>query len=914
MKDKFLKIAGVKSEKEFYKKFPTEEAFMAKHGKQLKKAGLGDIVSQLGGVEGVATSAGKLIQAGQQLGSEIKKRKSLEQWQDVSDLMLQASQTRPEQQKRRYLRPEDNVNTGEEFFPIYGVGTNVLAKNGTFVPGTSTEIQNMYNPGDLYTDLGYEPLNDTTKVKNFKHGGKSKKAAAGDWMKGTDLYEFANDGGGDILSSIITGVGGENAGGDIGGTLGGVAGTLLGGPLGGMIGKVGGQVIGGLIDRNPAKIKRATKAIEKNIGLMGMTNNARGLQTNLSGYMKDGGEVPEYEWVSHDWQPQVITTFGKHKLKDLLKPDETMDTLRAGGHLKEYTEPSQRALQTYVMGGDLKTHWGGYAEPISENPYLPDGGETVMFRGQSHDESDSKGRTGIGITYGNSPVEVERGEPAVKLQDGGNAESMVVFGNLPIPDQFVSLLSDPDAKGKKFKNYISDISKKENRANKLMDKSVNELDELQVINPFDKLKFDGLSANIKGSNMKLKSFAEKKENAAFLQSAINDTAEEHGLDADYLAKGKVKQAKRGILIAEDGYTSKYGLTPWEGNVTGLGKKTASSFTAQQWDDVAERLGFKGQGNKEFQEFLLQNPESKPFIEKRHKELYGRDPFIDNKLGYGWEAADLFRSEKMTPIKPNLKATIPTTKLDTKTLMKSPVIDPEKKTEDFDWLKAASILAPHLRPSDAERLDPRQLMGEMFALSTNQQEPVWAQTIQPDLTVPYDISYQDILNENQADYRATQRMSGYNPAALSILNAQKYQANQRVLGEQFRANQAEKARVYEKNRDILADMKLKNLGILDRQYERQETAKANTKATTLAALNSISDKFLKNQMENRTLRTYENLYNYRYDDQGRIVNMNAPASFNLPQEVGQDINTPVVTKKPEKKSGRNGSIVSQMKYL
>ena len=41
MKDQILKIAKVKSEKEFYKKYPTEEAFMAKHGKAFKKAAMG---------------------------------------------------------------------------------------------------------------------------------------------------------------------------------------------------------------------------------------------------------------------------------------------------------------------------------------------------------------------------------------------------------------------------------------------------------------------------------------------------------------------------------------------------------------------------------------------------------------------------------------------------------------------------------------------------------------------------------------------------------------------------------------------------------------------------------------------------------------------------------------------------------
>jgi len=36
MKKEILKIAGVKSEKEFYKKFPDEASFMAKHGKEKK--------------------------------------------------------------------------------------------------------------------------------------------------------------------------------------------------------------------------------------------------------------------------------------------------------------------------------------------------------------------------------------------------------------------------------------------------------------------------------------------------------------------------------------------------------------------------------------------------------------------------------------------------------------------------------------------------------------------------------------------------------------------------------------------------------------------------------------------------------------------------------------------------------------
>jgi hypothetical protein len=170
------------------------------------------------------------------------------------------------------------------------------------------------------------------------------------------------------------------------------------------------------------------------------------------------------------------------------------------------------------------------------------------------------------------------------------------------------------------------------------------------------------------------------------------------------------------------------------------------------------------------------------------------------------------------------------------------------------------------------------------------EPVQAQTFQPQLTTPYDISLQDIVNENEADYRAAQRMMGYNPAALAALNAQKYQANQKVLGEQFRLNQSMRDKVFAENRNILNQSNLQNLGILDQQYGRQQQAISNTKATAQAALNSISAKYLQNQAENRTLQTYENLYNYRFDPRFRAMNMNALAQF-APQGSGMGGTSP-----------------------
>jgi hypothetical protein len=170
---------------------------------------------------------------------------------------------------------------------------------------------------------------------------------------------------------------------------------------------------------------------------------------------------------------------------------------------------------------------------------------------------------------------------------------------------------------------------------------------------------------------------------------------------------------------------------------------------------------------------------------------------------------------------------------------------------------------------------------MYAMATNQLEPVDAQGYQPQLSTPYDISYQDQLNANQADYRAAQRMIGYNPAALAQLNAQKYAANTNVLGKQFRDNQEKKDEVFSGNRRELNDAKLKNLQIYDQQYQRQAQALSNTKATGLAAISSVADKYAKNRLENRTLGVMENMYNYRFDPSGRAINMNAPWQPNIP---------------------------------
>jgi hypothetical protein len=216
-----------------------------------------------------------------------------------------------------------------------------------------------------------------------------------------------------------------------------------------------------------------------------------------------------------------------------------------------------------------------------------------------------------------------------------------------------------------------------------------------------------------------------------------------------------------------------------------------------------------------------------------------------------------------------------------------------------WVDILGQVLPFFRPTDQEGLDPRQLSGEMYSLTNNLVDPVQAQTYQPELSSPYDISLQDQMNEITAQTRAAQRMAQGNPEAQAMIASGAYDAINKVKGEEFRANQAMKDKVYGENRNTLNDAKIKNLAIYDQQYQRQSQAVSNTKEATQAALNSIADKYGKNKLENRTLGIYENLYNYRYDNAGRAINMNAPQQFNMPYIYGPGGEITHVAQKDEK---------------
>lgn len=714
---------------------------------------------------------------------------------------------------------KDNRQQAKQFYQLSKVvnqaaGLPVDKPKRKYVRPEDTII----NPNELTNTYG------TGTNYLAKHGGKYQMGGffpqASDFL--TNIGGEGNEGNlGNMFGSAIGGGKGMPSGaGKIGSTVGGVAGSFLG-PVGGVLGSFVGGAIGGLIGgKRQKETQRDQQRAYSQLQGAAFQQGTQNLHNQYTGFMKYGGNVPDME-----------------------------------------------------LGGDLQVY-NGEAETISQNPYLPDGGETVMFKGPSHANG------GMPIKYGNSPIEVEGGEPAVKLEHGGTGQdNLVVYGDMKIPSYGVTELQDPKAKNKKFKSYIKDLSIIEDKQNNIVEKGTNIVNTTEVIDSFDKLKFSSGKAMIEGGNMKLKEIANKKQIAAGIQNAILETADELGLKSDKLAEGKFRKAKS-TNKAQDGTSiprsqmSEYELYGYKQDPEDQNRMYRDLIGSSKTSTVP--VNFPGKGSEQFnREFAAARKRGDPTF-----TFSG-----DGKL----KTTDLFQGRTKTITTPGKTdrdyiyleddGYAPTSTASVENIPQEQSYTNDSGSDKYDWMNVLNSVLPMLRPSNQTPLSPNQLSGEMFALASNQLDPVQAQLYNPLLEGVSDVSYQDQLNANQADFNSLKKLTSQNPAAQAALAAQKYQANSSVLGEQFRQNQTQKMGVYNRNRGVLNDATLKNLAILDQQYVRQSQAKSNTKAVAQQALNSISDKIAKNKLENRTLGIYENLYNYRFGPKGYAWNMNPLAQFN-----------------------------------
>lgn len=643
------------------------------------------------------------------------------------------------------------------------------------------------------------------------------------------------------------------------------------------------------------------------------------------------------------------------QIQDLSKlQDPQYPQMNMGGQMPGMQGQYYGRVQQMRKGGEIQTHNGGQTKMKSYNPF--DGG-TMQFNGQSHEQG------GIDISFAGKPVEVEGQETAFKDAEG----NLKIMGNLKVPGtkmkykELSKKLADREIKAQKFVDkgtlllntanpsdpyerlsfnsgqamVTGGLQKQKQLA--AMKEHLGNMQEfhLELINEQAPKKYrNGGTIAANGATVEgdpiyeamLKAAAEKygvnyetikrmvEQESSFTPGKISNTGamgvmqfmektgRQYGLTkAELLSKDPKdieKQIEAGVKhfkYLQDKYNNDEGLAVYaynmgEGNVNKFIKasgKNKNEYTSIDLDQRLEQKRASSPSNKlnlaQNQSYEYKKNVYAPVVpaEEFRKKYY--EPIVDaataapEVLPYNTPNVDF---------KPNTAA--PETVQGNSSPFNFKQVDKRKK------------------PSNAAPLKAQQLLGEMYAMATNREEPVKAQLYQPDLFSPYQVSFQDRLNENNATFNGIQKQLAYSPTALATLAGQQYQANSQVLGEEFRTNQGIANDIINKNVSLLNEAKKTNLGILDTQYVRQSQAHSNTKSINQDALNSISSKMLQKEASNNALRVYENMYHdYAFDKrtgEAQYYGIDANARMNemmgisgIDQASGQPDRTKITTK-------------------
>lgn len=580
------------------------------------------------------------------------------------------------------------------------------------------------------------------------------------------------------------------------------------------------------------------------------------------------------------------------------------------------------------------------------NALEPLTGDMQVFRGKSH----KKG----GIPY--AGIEVEGGEPLYKAANGES----VIFGNMTSP-----------LTGNKFKKDALLLAKKEQKVDAILSKADMLLKTANPEDKWEELAFNSGKAMQSGGTRKKAELKVSKEHLASLQQAMLDTAEEMGADPGELSKGKIVKAKNGITLkAENGLSGddpkpwdfkgtnkekldakikefvalveKKGLTGYSSADGGYSKRnTLSGRKSRHASNQALDMIFS---DKDAYNKILQDPELSGFlINNGLTAINEYDPKVQKKtgadvghlhIGYdqGTPLSEAFRQDakklygnqpwkwdtrvkgSSAPIKgapagdiQGLKPADP--------LVLNPFTPGKERTTPLRTVQGSvpedyTFNTPVDKPirSNARGLNMTQILPEIYAGATNQQEAVHLQQYDPQLFQPYNVSFQDRLNENRASFSSLERIMKDNPSAISTLAGQKYAADNSVMGDEFRTNQQIEADVTNKNIALLNDAQLKNLSLADQQYTRQAQAKSNTKLVDQGILSSISSKVMQNEARNQSLKYYESMTGYRWNPDSSKMEWMGRNNSDMINTGGTTPLAPINTKVEEKKDAL-GNVVS-----
>lgn len=547
---------------------------------------------------------------------------------------------------------------------------------------------------------------------------------------------------------------------------------------------------------------------------------------------------------------------------------------------------------------------------------------TTELGGEKHSNG------GTELTFNGTTVEAEAGEP-LSIDSEGNA---VIYGNMFFPST-----------KKKFKTIAKDLAKEENDYFKQLDRGMGLINDKDPYDSYQSLGFNAGNVLADAAIQKRNVVNATKEMLGTVQNMILETADKEGKDPNDIVSsmkngGQIKKYQEGgdipnleafkNAIARQESSNNYTATPRDPKT---GKLLTSAFGKYQFIESTRRNYYDKYFKEEFPSFQAFNAEfkSNPELQEKvmdvhTKELYNK---FDGNLAYmalahrlGEGAAKSIRDKGYYTIKgrridldtPIGSSMSPTDKETPGQYLNKVGIDPSQYVDDSNYTTSSRREEPlkmlplsNQIPTQREVPQPQQVnmssveqpvavktpgqgfrsklgvadvLGELAAIA-DRPDYVPGQSYEPQPFLPYQVSFQDRLNQNNQTFAGLSRQLNKNPEALAILAAQKYQADTQTLAEQFRTNQGISNQVANQNTELFNSAQLQNLQLRDLQQQRQEQAKATTEDRRQQALTSLSNKVAQNRAVNNQYALMENFSGFRPDQNMQMQYQGPNAFFN-----------------------------------
>jgi hypothetical protein len=554
--------------------------------------------------------------------------------------------------------------------------------------------------------------------------------------------------------------------------------------------------------------------------------------------------------------------------------------------IKEFSRLKRKQLQdtgynpfNYGTGSSAIYRKGGAITPVGKT--TGQSNPIYQFNGPSHEQG------GIPIRYGGKQVEVEGGETAYRSANG----DLNIFGNLTIPGTNI-----------KFKTAGKQLGKLEDALTKKMKKAHSIIENSD---PQD--KFASLAVN--SAQLQQSAFQGQQDTVNSLKEKLS-LLQERVLS---LSGGNPSKARKGAVVEQEDPKKK--LKPsmaqrhnnpgnikyadWLGKRYGAikGERSSDGDNFARFPDLATGLKamrglLKGPGYKKLSvEKALQRWSNTPgynldlgdlkdktvgtlgddelkrvmdiITQGEDSKLYDLDTLISVRRDD--PHFDIAINPPALPVKPIRGPQTPGTYVNTPPDTNKPGT-PSGTKDSLPGINEP----PPTQKSHPNPLQFNQIAPEILALG-DRPDFVPGQRYEPNLYQPYQVSFQDRLNENQATFNRVAMQTGNNPSALSLLAGQKYQADSAILSDEFRTNQGITNDITNKNISLLNDAQLKNLQLADTQFVRQAQAVANTRQNIYNAINSVASKIGQNRLETRTYNAASSLFpQYDFDESGNMV--------------------------------------------